>query len=361
MGSIGQECISIMRECYDALCDDLSRKLFFARIETDLSPSLENIDKLATLAGYGKEQLASRLTWLPELVKTKVPIYLYGCGNFGTKWYEILASKGVNIKGFFDMKYSTVTSHMGLPVLAPPIYSTDWQDVIENDAKILVTVAFAEDEIREQLREAGVPQERILPSITLYAINTEQEYFDFIERLPVGGAFIDGGCYDMWTSIRFDQLCPNMYSKIFAFEPDPKNFKICKKKIAMHQLQHVQLIQAGMWNKTTTLHFCAEGQATSSFCDEGEISVPVVTLDEIVGDERVSFIKMDIEGSEMKALQGACKVIQRDKPLCAICIYHKPGDVLEISHYLKQLVPEYQFAIRHHTFENADTILYAFV
>lgn len=70
---------------------------------------------------------------------------------------------------------------------------------------------------------------------------------------------------------------------------------------------------------------------------------------------------MDIEGSEMGALQGACKTIQRDKPMCAICIYHKPGDVLAISHYLKQLVPEYQFAIRHHTFENADTILYAFV
>ena len=30
--NIGQSCISIMQECYDALCDDLSRKLFFARI-----------------------------------------------------------------------------------------------------------------------------------------------------------------------------------------------------------------------------------------------------------------------------------------------------------------------------------------
>lgn len=359
--SIGQDCISLMQECYDALCDDLSRELFFARIETDLVPSHENIDCLATLAGYGKEQLASQLTWLPELVKSQTPVYLYGCGNFGTKWFEILASKSVNIKGFFDMKYETVTSHLGLPVLAPPIYSMDWEDSIEADAKILVTVALAEDEIREQLREAGVPQERILPSITLYAINTEQEYFDFIEKLPVGGAFVDGGCYDMWTSIRFTQLCQDRYSKIFAFEPDPKNYVKCKEKIAMHQLQHVQLIPAGLWNEATTLHFRAEGQATSSFCDEGEICVPVVTLDEIVKDERVSFIKMDIEGSELEALQGACKVIQRDKPMCAICIYHKPGDVLVISHYLKQLVPEYQFAIRHHTFENADTILYAFI
>lgn len=359
--NIGQSCISIMQECYDALCDDLSRKLFFARIETDLSPSLKNIDNLAALSGYGKEQLASKLTWLPELVKAQVPIYLYGCGNFGTKWFEILASKNVNIKGFFDMKYKTVTSHMGLPVLAPPVYSTDWQNSIEDNAKILVTVALAEDEIREQLCEAGVPQERILPSITCYAINTEQEYFDFIERLPTGGAFIDGGCYDMWTSIRFTQLCPNQYSKIFAFEPDPKNYELCKKKVAMHGLESVQLIPAGLWSETTTLHFHAEGQATSSFCDEGEICVRVVTLDEIVRDERVSFIKMDIEGSEMGALQGACKTIQRDKPMCAICIYHKPGDVLAISHYLKQLVPEYQFAIRYHTFENADTILYAFV
>lgn len=294
-------------------------------------------------------------------METQTPVYLYGCGNFGTKWFSVLASQRVNLRGFFDIKYRTVRTHLGLPVLEPPFFSDNWRGTIEDDAKILVTVALAEEEIRGQLQEAGVPQERILPSITRYAINTEQEYFDFLEKMPPGGAFVDGGCYDMWTSIRFTQLCGDGYSKIIAFEPDPKNYALCKEKIAAHRLERVQLIPAGMWSEATTLHFRAEGQATSSICDGGELCVPVVSLDEIVQDERVSMIKMDIEGSELEALQGSCRTIRRDKPMCAICIYHKPGDVLTISHYLKQLVPEYRFAIRHHTFENADTILYAFL
>ena len=70
---------------------------------------------------------------------------------------------------------------------------------------------------------------------------------------------------------------------------------------------------------------------------------------------------MDIEGSEMEALKGAADTIRRDKPLCAIRTYHKPGDMLEISNYLKQLVPEYQFAIRHYAVTADETVLYAFL
>ena len=126
-------------------------------------------------------------------------------------------------------------------------------------------------------------------------------------------------------------------------------------------MTNVNLIQAGLWNETTTLRFHAGGVGTSFLSNDGEIAVPVVTLDSIVKDEPVAFIKMDIEGSEMQALRGAANIIRRDKPLCAICIYHKPGDMLEISSYLKQLVPEYQFAIRHYAVTADETVLYAFV
>ena len=90
----------------------------------------------------------------------------------------------------------------------------------------------------------------------------------------------------------------------------------------------------------------------------GADEIKVVTIDGIV-KEKVTFIKMDIEGSELKALHGAEKTIMRDKPKLAISIYHKLEDILDIPAYIHHLVPEYKFYIRHYSLNAAETILYA--
>ncbi len=87
--------------------------------------------------------------------------------------------------------------------------------------------------------------------------------------------------------------------------------------------------------------------------------IPVVALDDIVKDDKIGFIKMDIEGSEFDALHGASKTILRDKPLLAINVYHFPGDMLAIMEYLHELVPAYRFWLRHYLITAGDTVLYA--
>ncbi len=67
------------------------------------------------------------------------------------------------------------------------------------------------------------------------------------------------------------------------------------------------------------------------------------------------YIKLDIEGSEMRALKGAEKLIRERKPNLAICLYHKPNDIVEIPLYLKSLVPEYKIYLT----GNAHTICIA--
>ena len=62
---------------------------------------------------------------------------------------------------------------------------------------------------------------------------------------------------------------------------------------------------------------------------------------------------------ELEALKGARNTILRDKPKLAICIYHKPEDMIEIPMYVKQLVPEYKLYVRHHASGEAETVLYA--
>lgn len=75
----------------------------------------------------------------------------------------------------------------------------------------------------------------------------------------------------------------------------------------------------------------------------------------------VIFEKMDVEGSELKALEGAERTIRINKPRLAICIYHKRMEVLEIATYLLELVLEYKFYIRHYCSNMWETVLYAVV
>ena len=70
---------------------------------------------------------------------------------------------------------------------------------------------------------------------------------------------------------------------------------------------------------------------------------------------------MDIEGSEKEALKGARNTIKKYKPKLAICLYHKPEDIITLPQYILELAPEYKFKIRHYTTFAYDTILYAYV
>ena len=68
---------------------------------------------------------------------------------------------------------------------------------------------------------------------------------------------------------------------------------------------------------------------------------------------------MDVEGAELESLKGAKKIIQRDKPKLAICIYHKPEDVITLPRYIKQLVPEYKLYLRSYSNADNEMVLYA--
>lgn len=84
----------------------------------------------------------------------------------------------------------------------------------------------------------------------------------------------------------------------------------------------------------------------------------VTSLDYTYKD-RVSFIKMDIEGSELEAIKGCKEHIKRDKPILAICVYHKPEDIVDIPLYILSLRSDYRFMMRHYSTKNSETVLYA--
>ena len=68
---------------------------------------------------------------------------------------------------------------------------------------------------------------------------------------------------------------------------------------------------------------------------------------------------MDIEGAEYQAILGAKKIIDKYKPKLAICVYHKPEDIWELPWLIHKINQEYKFYLRHYSFGDVETVLYA--
>lgn len=139
---------------------------------------------------------------------------------------------------------------------------------------------------------------------------------------------------------------------VIAFEPEPVNIECFKKTFASElQSGEVVLVEQAAWSSPTTLTFTVEAEthesARARVSRRGEIEVPATTIDATVRDlglEKVDFIKMDIEGSEKHALEGARTTLERYRPEMALCTYHGFDDAEVLPRLVLEIQPEYSVA-----------------
>lgn len=184
------------------------------------------------------------------------------------------------------------------------------------------------------------------------------QYFDVFKPV-INEIVVDAGSFDGQTESEIMKWGGENIKKIYAFEPDPDNIIKCREYFRKHKLQCVELIEKGTWNKSTSMKIQNGGTAGSKVSADGNKNVSLIKIDEAVGNDKVTFIKMDVEGAELKSLQGAKETIKRNKPRLAVCIYHKDKDLYEIPEFIHSLVPEYRFYIRHYSSNDWETVLYA--
>ena len=75
-------------------------------------------------------------------------------------------------------------------------------------------------------------------------------------------------------------------------------------------------------------------------------SIDVETIDNLIGEKNITYLKADIEGFEYEMLQGARETITRNRPKIAITTYHKQNDPTEIISLIKSFVPEYNYFVK---------------
>lgn len=200
------------------------------------------------------------------------------------------------------------------------------------------------------------------------------QYFEINEfsQINADEVFVDCGAYVGDTIETYLHVKEGIFGKIYAFEPDIKNFNAMKYRVerlnnewALSD-QKINLINAGVGQHTSKmlLNDCsADGPALgASFSHESfdENGICVYALDDYFGEQKVSFIKADIEGFEESMLRGAEKIIKKDKPLIAVCIYHNASDMYRIPLLIKEFNPEYKISLRQHRGNLSETVLYAY-
>lgn len=182
----------------------------------------------------------------------------------------------------------------------------------------------------------------------------EQQYFEnFLPLKQEGESFVDIGGFDGYTSEEFIKRCPN-YNSIYFFEPEEKNMNLAKKRL--EEYRNINFFPFGLSDKKTTLRFDVSGSG-SMISEYGSIEIEVDKLDNFIS-EKVTFIKMDIEGVERAAIAGAIRTIKKYHPILAISVYHLFDDYWQIPEQIFSMKNDYKIYFRHYNEGFSETVMF---
>lgn len=195
---------------------------------------------------------------------------------------------------------------------------------------------------------------RDLSYLSDYQVDQIGQYFEDFLNFTDNEVFVDAGGYDGQTSIEFIKHCPR-YKSIYILEPSKENLALAEKNLK--NFKNVNFISKGLSNQKDILRFDTGSGSASSISDNGTIEIEVDTLDELV-NEKVTFIKMDIEGAEALAIEGMKRHIFNDYPKMAISVYHKVDDLWKIPEQILAIRDDYDLYLRHYTEGTDETVMF---
>lgn len=182
-----------------------------------------------------------------------------------------------------------------------------------------------------------------------------QQYFeDFLQLQKTGESFVDVGGFDGYTSQEFIKHCPE-YSKIYFLEPDINN--MIKAQSLLQESNNIEYFELGASDSKKRLRFDNTAGSANKISEKGSVSILVDALDNLIYSP-VTYIKMDIEGAESLAIDGAKQTILKYHPRLAICVYHKGNDLIDIPNQIFSIRKDYNIYLRHYTEGVVETVMF---
>lgn len=342
------------KRIYDNLSDERSKIIFEKRLMYSMTGDEEY---LMTLGRQYETAVLSSDEWkkfYAKLMSCGEKIALYAAGYWGRQL--VAHTRDIPWKCVIDKKPSC-SELDNIPIISLDEYMTG-----ERECSIVITSRVYFEEIVKELTDRGIPEDKIIDGALLFDMSEGRQYFELTEIPHAAGkeVFADVGCYDGLSTFYFDKWCSgNGFS--YCFEPDKANIERIHRVLKNKGISSYELIDKGAWSKNGTLSFVSTGNSVSHISDNDSeaYKISVAALDDILLEKGVTFVKMDIEGAEYEALTGAKQLISEQKPKLAICVYHKPQDIWELPELIMSFRDDYTFYLRHYSFRDNETVLYA--
>lgn len=336
---------------YDALCDEESRQLFDARVAYMLDRDDEAyVEEICRLNGVFPKEWRCRE--LEGVLKPGQEIVIYGCGHDGK-----ILKRELKLCGYSAAYWcSGHSGRIGTEVEGIKVISPEELAAHHRESLVIIGSRKYETELRRRLFDVGFPFHNIFQFAYEPGIGQNgNQYYDLFTP-EEGEVFIDAGAYDGDSLEGFLRWVDGREYKAYALETSAYMCGLLKAK----QIPNVEVVNRAAWNCEEALISTDTSRGSNVLgIGEKESDLYGAAIDSMVDGGKVTFIKMDIEGAELKALEGAKNTIKRYHPKLAICIYHRPTDIYDIGRYILELNPDYKLHIRHYTAGTGETVLYA--
>lgn len=326
-----------------------------------------------------------------RLREEKRPVVLYGTGNGADRIIDILERENIKISGIFSSAAFVRERYFrGYKV-------TDYETCKKEFPDMFVLMCFgsARADVLENVKKISLGNEILAPDVPVYGDNI----FDFsfynenkdkltavrkrladeksldtfcklaefkltgnidklfsceydntgIFNISHKSVYLDLGAYNGDTAIEFSEKYP--YDRIIAVEPDKRNFRKLSENTSC--INNITLYNALISDKDERVFLDNNKGRGAHESEKGKIPVDALTIDTIIKKEKLSsdrqlVIKFDVEGNELKAIEGGKNTIKEMHPLMFISCYHRSEDYFTIPLKVFSINNNYKLYMRHY-------------
>lgn len=337
------------------------------------------------------EFITERTTSWEYLKNAEVPIFIYGMGDGAVKILKVFDEKGIAAAGFFASD-EFVRGHRFMGHLVHSL-----SQIEEQVEDLIVVLAFGAgyESLYDKINRIAEKHILLAPDVPVYggglfdldfcekncdklnrvyellADDISRRTFADVINYKISGkieylnrcttpkeeifqniidpkkcrTYIDMGAYNGDTVLEFAELTGGSYDKIYAVEPDSRNFrKLTKNTGGLHD---VSLHNAAAWSEDTMLTFSDKSGRQSAI--EPFKTGKIKEIQGIMGDsltDHADYIKMDVEGAEHEAILGVRRSLENGAALAA-ALYHRNDDMFDIPLLVHEINPKLKLYVRH--------------